>query len=237
MSSRENSKTKIPYPSTSSEYKKVYARLKAGNTLEEALKDMDVHRVGGPRGGTQPKYLKAKLTPVSRGTVPAADLLNHPDVPDRVKEAIRVSTEAVQEAAAKIEYFPASTGPKDPPTPVSATDNTDALIKEMGKQTIFLGKIARAMEQIAERLAPQPGQEGTLTLQASHQVPVQPPMRVTDTGLIVGDRVQRHGTTEVGQVVRILPGKRDVDVMFRDGKRTLLTSELTLLQSQGKASA
>lgn len=187
------SNTGIPFQSKDPRYQKVWARMKSGNTLEEALKDIDTHRAAGRGGGQQPKYLKGKRAPpVKNVTVHADDLLQDSPQP----------------------------GPKDPPCPVTATETDSPLLKELRKTNVFLGVIARALEQIANREAPQPGQEGTGTMRPA---PGPAPMvrREAENGLIVGSRVKQIRTGDVGQVTRIMPGKKDVEVRFMLGSKTL----------------
>lgn len=196
----------IPYPSKDRRYWIVAARMKKGETLEEALVDVEIRRPYGfslkETHKTPPMEKSASPSPPPAPIVDAP-IEQHTPVPD--------------------------------PGPGQET----LILKEMGKQTIFLGRIARALDQIADRLAPQPGLEGTVTLTPpSHDVPAPYPSslrcatgsavegRVSENGLKVGDKVLMKVNVEAGHITRVLPNKKDIEVRFRNCTRTVRVDQV-----------
>ncbi len=80
--------SKIPFPSKDPRYMKVWMRLKKGDTLEEALADIDITR---PPARKKKQAGSSPSPPPRDGKVNGEDLLNHPDVPDVVKDKIRTA--------------------------------------------------------------------------------------------------------------------------------------------------
>lgn len=93
--------TGIPFPSSDPRYHRIYDRMRNGDTLEEALADIDTYRGGGkkkkPEGSPPEKSTKKVLKKSSNspsknsgnGKVQAVDLLANDKVPDHVKDKIQ----------------------------------------------------------------------------------------------------------------------------------------------------
>ncbi|MDD5533690.1 MAG: hypothetical protein PHC52_12925, partial [Syntrophales bacterium] len=63
--------------------------------------------------------------------------------------------------------------------------------------------------------------------------PPPPPERKTENGIKIGDKVRWEKDQSVGQVTRILPGKKDIEVQFLAGRKTLLISQVSKVEAAG----
>ncbi len=286
----------IPFPTKDPRYNKVwYLVNQQGKTLDEALEIVKTWVPG--RGGRKPststvpvqgqgttktqkdKKKSSPKSPSKNGTVPVEDLLNHPDVPDKVKDKLRegqedhispidgpqknakgvqkysksteivipvrfdIDTSAIQDAIAPFLTPVHSELREAKPQDISIPPAIEKALEEIGKKfektNILLAEIARVLTRIADKENPKPGAVGTVTLK-DPPFPILPtataplhekdkPVRATENGLVVGDRVKWNSTEEVGEVIRILPGNKDIEVKFPVlGKKTLLCHQVTL---------
>jgi len=116
------------------------------------------------------------------------------------------------------------TGPALDPAPPPPAQLT--LEQKQGDRIVtLLVEIARALNRIADHMDPKPGATGTVTLQQRPAHSTQP-QRSAENGLVTGCKVKRVSTGEVGQVTRIMPGLKEVEVKFMLGTKTLPADQL-----------
>jgi hypothetical protein len=117
------------------------------------------------------------------------------------------------------------TGPVLDPAPPPPTQLT--LEQKQGDRIVtLLVEIARALTRIADHMDPKPGATGTVTLQQRPATSSPQPPRSAENGLVTGCKVKRVSTGELGQVTRIMPGLKEVEVRFMLGTKTLPADQL-----------
>ena len=238
----------IPYPSKDPRYHRVWDLVnRQGKTMEDAIK------IAESQTGTTPPGSGAK-----NGAVSADDMLGHPGVPEKVKEKIRAAQGDQVVPAPEGPATGEKTGPGDHKVTVPLTGLLDLtqLMAAAGKipqqvtEPASLGTIERLLADIAKSTAtiafqltriadkqagisissttppasdPQPAR--------SPPTPSPPPERMTDNGLTVGCDAIWKGRK--GKVTRIMPGKREIEVKFLDGRKTLLADQVELAEAVG----
>jgi hypothetical protein len=248
----------IPYPAKDPRYHRVWDLVnRQGKTLEDAIKIAETGGTTPPREAVQAKKA-GKNRGAKNGAVNADDILNHPDTPEEMKKKIR---EAQGDQVVPDHERPATAekiGPGDNKVTVPLTGTLDLtqIMATAGKipqqamepaslETIerLLNDIAGSTATIAQQLTriadKQTGISVTSTTPPapdpqparSPPTPSPPPERMTDNGLTVGCDAIWKGRK--GKVTRIMPGKREIEVKFLDGRKTLLADQVELAEAVG----
>ena len=119
---------------------------------------------------------------------------------------------------------------KPVPDPITPLERIE---KKLDRMNTHLAEIARQLTRIADRESPKPGMEVSVDLQPPRERKVPSSVRHSENGLVVGDKVRRIGSGEKGEVTRILPGRKNVEVRFMLGTKTLPIDQVELMEAGG----
>lgn len=117
-----------------------------------------------------------------------------------------------------------TTKPGPLPDPMRDYQEIPKLLLRIGTH---LGTIARSLDRIADRLDDdQAALAPTIAPGPPRPTPAPQLSRTTENGLGKGCRVKRVSTGEVGQITRVMPGRKEAEVKFMLGTRTLPVDQL-----------
>ena len=105
-----------------------------------------------------------------------------------------------------------------------AKDDLARVATALEKIAVLLGGINGSLHKICDSSTP--GATGAITLQQRPGTSSTQPPRSAENGLVTGCKVKRVSTGEVGQVTRIMPGLKEVEVKFMLGTKTLPADQL-----------
>lgn len=215
---------KIPFPSSDKRYGRVWARMKKGDTLEQALADLDKPRKKGKLSGVQ-KPEKPAETPEA-------------NAPDETRSPATEQPNAPQNAGNKKPWCPPPSVRFEMPEELKHLKNLErleelarlpALEKYFDKITVHLSSISRTLDRIADHLEQHPNvvEVDTTRLPVSgwsHTgIGSTTPEKIERTAgefyegaKVIMTKGNPHKAFGVGKVVRILPGKEQLKVQFTD---------------------
>jgi hypothetical protein len=215
--SRVYKQQKIPFPTSDKRYGRVWARMKKGDTLEQALADLDKPR----KPGKLPGVLKPEKPAETPDTKP----------PEEKRSPDSEQPKAPENAGNKEPWCPPPSVLFKMPPELKHLERLEelarlpALEKYFDKITVHLATMSRNIERIADHLDPKPGQVievDTSRLpvydQSTRPIPI---IERTAGEFREGDKVlmvrgNPHKAFGVGKIVRILPGKEQIKVQFTE---------------------
>ncbi len=252
-------KSDIPYPAKDPRYKSIYYQMHArGLTLAEAAK-----KVVGEEEATKVLQKYSKSTPqknghgrgARNGAVSADAVLDHPDVPEKVKEKIRAA-QGDQPPSRQGPPTAEKTGPRDnrvtvPLTGLTGTldltplmsvagvhqptrlETIEKLLSDIAKSTATIAfqltRIADKQTGISVTSTTPPAPDPQPVNRSPPPPPSPPPERKTDNGITVGCQATWKGRK--GKVTRIMPGRREIEIQFIDGRKTVLADQVKITEA------